>query len=119
MTRGEQGPGERGSGTVLALALVAVVGVLLVALMLLAQAGVMASRAASASDLAALAGADAARGLTTGEPCAVAAQVAEHHEAHLTSCAVKQGGVVDVSAELSGPFQYGTATGRSRAGPPP
>lgn len=117
--RERQGTRERGSGTILALALVMVVGSLLVALMLLAQAGIMASRAAAASDLAALAGADAARGLTSGDPCGVAAEVAAHHEARLVSCEVIRDEVVEVSTELSGQFLYGTATGRSRAGPPP
>ncbi|ABM09938.1 hypothetical protein AAur_3342 [Paenarthrobacter aurescens TC1] len=93
--------------------------VLLLGLLLLAQAGVMASRAASAADLAALAGADAARGLTSGEPCAVAAGVAGKHDAKLTSCAVAGGDVVEVGTELAHPFQWGVATGHSRAGPPP
>lgn len=109
---------EGGAGTVLALALGAVVMLLLLGLLLLAQAGVMASRAASAADLAALAAADAARGLTSGEPCAVAASVAGKHDAKITSCSVA-GGVVEVGTELAHPFQWGVATGRARAGPPP
>lgn len=117
--RERQGTRERGSGTILAVTLVMVVGALLVALMLLAQAGVMASRTAAAADLAALAGADAARGLTPGDPCGVAAEVAAHHGVRLASCEVMRGEVVEVSTELSGHYLYGTATGRSRAGPPP
>ncbi|MEV7662901.1 Rv3654c family TadE-like protein [Paenarthrobacter sp. NPDC089316] len=110
---------ERGSGSVLALALGAVVMALLLGLLLLAQAGVMASRAASAADLAALAAADAARGLTSGEPCAVAADVVGHHSATLTSCTVVGGEVVEVVTELAYPFNWGVAKGRARAGPPP
>ncbi|UKA49106.1 hypothetical protein LFT48_16925 [Arthrobacter sp. FW305-123] len=110
---------ECGAGTVLGLALGAVVTALLLGLLLLAQAGVMASRAASAADLAALAAADAARGLTPGDPCAVASEVAGKHAAKITSCTVVGGDVVEVGTELAQPFQWGVATGRARAGPPP
>ncbi|WP_159707079.1 Rv3654c family TadE-like protein [Arthrobacter sp. 18067] len=110
---------ERGAGTVLALTLGAVVMALLVGVLLLAQAGVLASRAASAADLAALAAADAARGLTSGDPCAVASDVAGRHDATLTSCTVVGGDVVEVATALAHPFDWGGATGRARAGPPP
>ncbi|MBT2585470.1 Rv3654c family TadE-like protein [Arthrobacter sp. ISL-95] len=110
---------ERGAGTVLGLALGGVVMALLLGLLLLAQAGVTASRAASAADLAALAAADAARGLTSGEPCAVAADVASKHNAKITFCTVAGGDVVEVGTELAHPFQWGVAAGRARAGPPP
>lgn len=110
---------ERGAGTVLALGLGAVVMAMLLGLLFLAQAGVMASRAASAADLAALAAADAARGLASGEPCAVAADVAEKHDTRLTSCTVAGGNVVEVATEVANAFRWGVATGRARAGPPP
>ncbi|NQD88128.1 flp pilus-assembly TadE/G-like family protein [Paenarthrobacter sp. CM16] len=110
---------ERGAGTVLALTLGAVVMALLVGVLVLAQAGVLASRAASAADLGALAAADAARGLTSGEPCAVASGVVAQHGATMTSCTVTGGMVVDVATELDHPFDWGAATGRARAGPPP
>ncbi|MFK0039552.1 Rv3654c family TadE-like protein [Paenarthrobacter sp. NPDC090517] len=110
---------ERGGGTVLALGLGAVVMAMLLGLLFLAQAGVMASRAASAADLAALAAADAARGLASGEPCAVAADVAAKHDVRLTSCTVVGGNVVEVGTELAKPFRWGVAMGRARAGPPP
>ncbi|MET4540370.1 secretion/DNA translocation related TadE-like protein [Arthrobacter bambusae] len=110
---------ERGAGTVLALTLGAVVMALLVGVLVLAQAAVMASRATSSADLAALAAADAARGLTSGEPCAVASEVAARHDATVTSCAVTGGNVADVATELAHPFDWGVATGRARAGPPP
>lgn len=109
---------ERGSGTILSLGLVAVLGVLLVGLLLLAQAGVMASRAATAADLSALAAADAARGLTSGEPCSVASSVAAEHGARLTGCKSTGGEIVEVTTELLQPFLFGPATGRARAGPP-
>ena len=44
--------------------------------LLLAHSAVMASQAAAAADLAALAAADALRGVSSGEPCTVAPAVA-------------------------------------------
>jgi secretion/DNA translocation related TadE-like protein len=114
----EQPQPEKGSGTVLALVLAFAVMALLAGVLILAQAGVMASRAASAADLAALAAADAARGISSGEPCAVAGSVLEQHSATLIACEVG-GEVVEVSAELEQSFLFGAATGRARAGPPP
>ncbi|MFF2843099.1 Rv3654c family TadE-like protein [Paenarthrobacter sp. NPDC057981] len=110
---------ERGAGSVLALSLGAVVTALVLGVLLLAQAGVMAARAASAADLAALAGADAARGLTPGEPCAVASEVVGRHNATLSSCVVTGGEVVEVVTELAYPFSWGVASGHAKAGPPP
>ncbi len=90
-----------------------------VLLLLLAQAAVAASRAASAADLAALAAADAARGITSGEPCAVAGEVARLNNATIVACSEGPEGTVQVRAELSfGPF-LGAARGLARAGPPP
>lgn len=109
---------ERGSGTVLALALVFVLLVAGTAMGLLAQAGVLASRAAAAADLAALAAADAARGLAPGEPCAVAAEVAARNDARISSCSVEGGDTVQVGTELDTRSPFGTATGLARAGPP-
>jgi secretion/DNA translocation related TadE-like protein len=87
--------------------------------LLLAQSAVLASRAASAADLAALAGADALRGVTQGEPCAVAAEVAARHAAVLLSCAEGRGQTLEVRTELEERSVLGPATGRARAGPPP
>lgn len=112
---------ERGSGTVIGLALVMVLLLLLIAVLVLAEAAVAAGRAATAADLSALAGADAARGLSSGAPCAVAATVAARQEAVLTRCRVggHHGEIIDVwtSVDLASP--WGSAVGRSRAGPPP
>jgi secretion/DNA translocation related TadE-like protein len=88
-------------------------------MLLLAQSAVMASRAASAADLAALAGADAARGLTSGDPCTVAAAVAEQHHSRVLACAEGDGETVEVRTELEDRSILGAATGRARAGPPP
>lgn len=80
-------------------------------------------RAAQAADLAALAAADAARGLTTGDPCGRAEKVAQANRAHLVACALPPGlaGTADIrtSVDIAGPFAFlGPAQGVSRAGPP-
>jgi secretion/DNA translocation related TadE-like protein len=110
---------ERGSGSVLAAGLAFVVMMAMVLLLLLAQSAVMASRAAAAADLAALAGADALRGITEGDPCAVAAEVAARHAAALRSCLEGEGGTLEVMTELSASSILGAASARARAGPPP
>lgn len=88
-------------------------------LLLLAQSAVMASRAAAAADLAALAGADALRGITDGDPCTVAAEVAARHAATLRSCSEGEGSTLEVRTELTARSILGAASGRARAGPPP
>lgn len=96
-----------------------VVVVVMALLLLLAQASAAASRAAAAADLAALAAADALRGVTTGEPCLVAAALAARHKATLVNCTEGADQSVEVSMEMpAGPI-LGAATGRARAGPPP
>lgn len=110
---------ERGSGTVLGAGLALVLITLLAALMLVVQAAVGASRTAAAADLAALAAADAARGLTTGDPCGIARAVAEENGVELIDCEVIDGVMVDTRTSLELPPPWGRATGRSRAGPPP
>lgn len=110
---------ERGSGTVLAAGLAMVVLVAAAVVMLLTQSAVHASRAASAADLAALAGADALRGITAGQPCAVAREVALRHAATVLSCVEGAGNTLEVRTELLDRTVLGAATGRSRAGPPP
>jgi secretion/DNA translocation related TadE-like protein len=110
---------ERGSGTVLAAGLALVVMMAMALLLLLAQSAVMATRAAAAADLAALAGADALRGITDGEPCAVAAEVAARHAASVLSCSEGEGHTLEVHTELTEGTILGAATGHARAGPPP
>ncbi len=112
-------PRERGSGTVLALGLGIVVIMAAVLLLLLAQSAVAASRAAGAADLAALAAADAARGITPGEPCTVARQVALQNNATMLACAEGPDATVQVRTQLNAGPMLGTATGLARAGPPP
>lgn len=110
---------ERGSGTVLAAGLALVVMMAMALLLLLVQSAVLASRAASAADLAALAAADALRGVTDGEPCTVAAEVAARHGATIVGCAEEPGQTVEVRTELVERSVFGPASGRARAGPPP
>jgi secretion/DNA translocation related TadE-like protein len=110
---------ERGSGTVLAAGLALVLIMAMALMLLLAQSAVMASRAAAAADLAALAAADALRGLTSGDPCGVAAEVAARHGATLVSCGEGAGQTVEVRTELIARSPLGSATGHARAGPPP
>ena len=110
---------ERGSGTVLALGLGLVVMMALALLLLLAQSAVAASRAAAAADLAALAAADAARGITSGEPCDVAREVALKNNATIVACSEGPDATVQVRTELSAGSFLGSATGLARAGPPP
>jgi secretion/DNA translocation related TadE-like protein len=123
VSRGKQPVGkqdsERGSGTVLAAGLGLVVITAMVMLLLLAQAAVMASRAAAAADLAALAAADALRGVSSGEPCLVAAAVAARHDARLVSCVEGGDQSVEVRTELAAGGVLGVAAGHARAGPPP
>lgn len=112
---------ERGSGTILSLGLglVLVTAVLLV--ILLGQAATLASRAAAAADLSALAAADAARGLRNGVPCTVAAEIAARDGARLDSCELQgpSGDIAEVRTSVNGAFGLGRGEGRARAGPPP
>jgi secretion/DNA translocation related TadE-like protein len=89
-------------------------------LVLMVQAATGASKAATAADLAALVAADAARGITVGEPCTEAAATAEQHGAELVQCDVGGTGagtvVVRVVVGTTGPLP--DATGAARAGSP-
>ncbi|MFJ6078746.1 Rv3654c family TadE-like protein [Pseudarthrobacter sp. NPDC092419] len=111
--------GERGAGTILAVGLALTVLMLMAGALLFAQAAVFAGRAASAADLAALAAADALRGLTEGDPCTVALEVATRHGATVVSCVEGTGQTVEVRTELVERTVAGPARGHSRAGPPP
>lgn len=115
------GERESGAGTVVMTGIALTLLVLLSALVLLTQATIGASRAATAADLAALAAADAARGLTNGNPCMVAQEVVQKHQATLVSCRQTgpEGHVVEVSTSVHLSVLLGDATGRARAGPPP
>lgn len=111
---------EEGSGTVLALTII--VALLVVTVVIAGLIGVVSAnrRASAAADLSALAAADAYRGLTEGDPCAVAADLAERHGAHLESCMFPdrpETVEVTVAVPVAGPMgALGPARVRARAG---
>ncbi|MGG5170741.1 Rv3654c family TadE-like protein [Pseudarthrobacter sp. J1738] len=112
---------ERGAGTVLSVTLCLVLLLLLGGILMFSQAASSAVRAAKAADLAALAAADVARGLASGEPCEVAREVVDKQRATLASCEVlgPEADMVIVTATVHIVLGLGDATGRSKAGPPP
>ena len=111
---------EEGSGTVLALTIIA--ALLVMTVVIAGLIGVVSAnrRASTAADLSALAAADAYRGLTEGDPCAVAADLAERHGAHLESCTFPdrpETVEVTVAVPVAGPMgALGPARVRARAG---
>lgn len=111
---------EEGSGTVLALTIIA--ALLVVTVVIAGLIGVVSAnrRASAAADLSALAAADAYRGLAEGDPCAVAADLAERHGAHLESCTFPdrpEAVEVTVAVPVAGPMGVlGPARVRARAG---
>lgn len=111
---------EEGSGTVLALTIIAALLVLTVVIAGLIGVVSANRRASAAADLSALAAADAYRGLTEGDPCAVAANLAERHGAHLESCTFPdrpETVEVTVAVPVAGPMgALGPARVRARAG---
>ena len=112
---------ERGSATVWAVALAGVLAAVGLAAVLVGAAVVARHRAASAADLAALAAASRA---VAGDPaaCATADEVAQANGAALTTCAVGDGAVVEVTVEvgvLLGPLGTRSASAVARAGPVP
>ena len=111
---------EEGSGTVLALTIIAALLVLTVVIAGLIGVVSANRRASAAADLSALAAADAHRGLTEGDPCAVAADLAERHRAHLESCTFPdrpETVEVTVTVPVAGPMgMLGPARVRARAG---
>jgi secretion/DNA translocation related TadE-like protein len=106
---------ERGSGSLLALAVVAMLAVLTLAAVGVGAALAARQRVIAAADAGALAAADTALGIHPGVPCAEAARVVAAHDATLATCEVE--GVVvtvSVSARVAGVF----VTAQARAGPP-
>lgn len=107
--------GERGSGTVLAIAAIAVILAVTAAAVLVCGAWWARQRAAHAADAAALAGADVMVGRAPGEPCAQAERVVRANGAALGDCTVA-GVVVQVTAVV--PYAGSQARALARAGPP-
>lgn len=120
LARSAEEHSEEGSGTVLALTIIA--ALLVVTVVIAGLIGVVSAnrRASAAADLSALAAADAYRGLTEGDPCAVAADLAERHGAHLESCTFPdrpETVEVTVAVPVAGPMSaLGPARVRARAG---
>lgn len=107
--------GERGSGGVLALAVLALLSVLAIAVVGVGVALAARQRVIAAADAGALAAADTALGIHPGVPCLVAEAVVAAQDAALTSCRVE--GVVatvTASATIAGVL----VEARARAGPP-
>ena len=106
---------DRGSGTVLLLALVAVALVVAAMLGLLASAQLGRGRAQTAADLGALAGAARLLAGQPGDPCPTVAEVVRRNRVSLWSCTDEGAGVVTVRVVVRGPA--GSATASARAGP--
>lgn len=87
--------------------LCSIVLVLVTAVGSLSQAFAAHSQAQNAADLAALAAADAVRGLATGEPCEIAKEVAERNGGSLSDCVAslsEQSAYVAVEVDIPGPL---------------
>ncbi len=102
---------EDGSATV-SMAMTVGVSLLLIGVVVLWLHGVIRlAQAQRAADLAALAAADAHRGLTHFEPCAIAGEVAQRNGAELESCLLG-GGSARVTVRVA------WLRGQARAGDP-
>ncbi len=111
--------GERGSGSVLVLGVVAVLLVVGVAATALVQAQGAMSRARTGADMAALAGATALSSLTRpADPCQRASQVAAANGTQLQECTVSgQDVTVSVTARARVMGVPRAARAAARAGP--
>lgn len=116
--------GQEGTSTVAVTAMVLASLILVIGILALSAASAAAMKAGTAADIAALAGADTARGLRSGEPCSVAAALASANNAVMDSCTVESDGkTVRVSVHVDvrlGPISQSIyqATARARAGAP-
>lgn len=118
MTGTDEPAPDRGSGTVYALVVLAVLAAVGLGAAAVGGAVVARHHAMTAADLAALAAADALARFDP-DPCGAAAQIASRHDAELVSCGV-HGLVVDVvvGVPVGGVAGLGlVAQMRARAGP--
>ncbi|MDR5700261.1 Rv3654c family TadE-like protein [Agromyces aerolatus] len=106
---------ERGSGSVLVLAIVGAVLALTAGLVPLLGVFVHSQVAANAADAAALAAADALAGAVPGVPCELAELVARRHGTRLVSC---DGAGAEASVSVAARVLTFEITARARAGPP-
>jgi secretion/DNA translocation related TadE-like protein len=110
------GTPDQGAGSVLVLAVTAVVLLLAAAIGLLGQVEAARAAAQSGADLAALAGAARLqRSHQVEDACALAGQVADRNEVRLVACTHRGDGVVEVTVARATPV--GDATASARAGP--
>lgn len=87
--------------------LCSIILILVTAIGSLSQAFVAHSTAQSAADLAALAAADAIRGLASGEPCEIAKEVAKRNGGTMSDCRAsrtEQSAFVEVAVDIPGPL---------------
>lgn len=106
---------ERGSASVLMLAVVAALVVVAVTVAVLAGTSAARTRAQSAADMAVLAAATAAM-YATAVPCEAAGETARRNGAELASCAGEGDGVYAVLVRVAAPAGR-TASASARAGP--
>ncbi len=105
-----------GAGSILAVGILAVSAISALTVAAWASGVAVDQRVTAAADSAALAGADAIRGLVPGAGCEVAARVAEGNGVELASCVVS-GTVVQVQTRAT--WAGVSLTARAAAGPPP
>lgn len=119
---------DQGSAAVLVAGVCAVVIVLGAAAVTVTTAAHASARARTVADLSALAGATARLqqlvGTSNVDPCSVAATLAAHNGAALTSCVVEDAATVTVGVSVRAPAMMSSmsglsATASARAGPAP
>ena len=113
---GAEEDGERGSGSVLAVAVVAAVLLLFSLLLPVAIVFSVQQRAAGAADAAALAAADVAVGIRSGSPCAAASAVAVANTTRLDGCLVDD---TTATVRVTAPVLGFGVSARATAGRPP
>ena len=106
---------DRGSGTLLAIALGAAIAMVAATVVPLYMGMAVRQRVIGAADAAALAAADAASGRIPGFPCEVATRIAAANGANLFRCEL-DGLVVTVGARAD--FLGVSLVAKARAGPP-
>ena len=106
--RQESGMRERGTATVMAVALTAFALVLMGAVGFAARSALIKAHAEGTADLAALGAADAVRGKVPGEPCQVAKEMVKREDLEMVDCVARTdlGTVkVEVKAEMPKPLK--------------
>lgn len=103
-----RGARERGTATVMAVALTAFALVLMGAVGFAARSALIKAHAEGTADLAALGAADAARGKVPGEPCQVAKEMVKREDLEMVDCVARAdlGTVkVEVKAKMPKPLK--------------